>query len=76
MFTPIKIHAPFLDTSRTIVVKEKPFLAIGRGTYIIDAVFEHDESVISNALIGHFGSVANDIKFVVGRDHPMESLSA
>ena len=75
LFTPIKIHAPFLDTSRTIVVKEKPFLAIGRGTYIVDAVFEHDESVVSSVLIGHFGSVANDIKFVVGRDHPMESLS-
>ena len=76
MFTPIKIHAPFLDTSRTFMVREKPFLTIGRGTYIVDAVFEHDESVVSNVLIGHFVSIANDIKFVVGRDHPMESLSA
>lgn len=75
LITLVNMKPPFPAKVRISRVKGEPFLSIGFGTYVVNASYEHDDAVLSNLLIGHYTSIANNENFVIGRDHTMETLS-
>ena len=75
MITDITTPIPYPDKVRVFPVRGKSLLSIGRGSYIVRSYVEHDEAVSSNILVGHFSSIANDNRFLVGINHPMCGLS-
>ena len=73
--TKVNVKGPFPDEVRVLPVNEKPLVRLGRGSYIVDGTVEHDNAVVASILVGHYSSIAGDIKFCLGQDHPMSSLS-
>ena len=75
MITNVTTEFPYPDQVRRFSVKEKPLISLGRESYILRSLVQHDEAVSGNILVGNFTSIANDNTFLIGIDHSMESLS-
>lgn len=74
MIFKVNIAESFPDQVRDLQVHGNHLLSIGRGSYIVDASYECGIPFCS-VIVGHFSSIAHDVKFVVGLDHDMRGLT-
>ena len=66
-----------IDRPYTRVINKKPctFLTLGAGSYVINSVFEWDDSKQTpHVLIGRFCSVARDVSFLLGLNHNYKNV--
>ena len=64
----------FVNQVRSMVVENNCLAAtIGKGSYVVDASLEYGNPAC-HALIGNYSSIAHDVRFVVGLDHPLHHL--
>ncbi len=75
MITKITTPFPYPNQVRIFPVRKKPLVSLGRQSYILRSVIQHDDAAAGNILVGHFTSIANDNTFLMGNDHPMGALS-
>lgn len=53
--------------------KDTIIATLGRGTYVVEASLEFG-NIACHVLIGNYSSIAHDVKFVAGLDHPLGNL--
>lgn len=64
----------FVNQVRSMVVESNCLAAtIGNGSYAVDVSLEYGNPAC-HALIGNYSSIAHDVRFVVGLDHPLHHL--